>query len=180
MNAIEYQIDEKNNIIFVNEEWDRFAMDNYGEGITSDKIIGKNLFDFIANITVKQIYLDLIAKVRKGNELLIDFRCDATTCKRFLQLTMKIENRNIVKFTSKAKEILSQDYLNILAPTIIRSKELISMCSWCKKIKVETEWEELEHAINKYNLLNQMLPPSLTHTKCEECYEQVNSFIKPF
>ncbi|MGC8738581.1 MAG: hypothetical protein ACP5UA_08035 [Candidatus Hydrogenedens sp.] len=89
MNPIEYKIDTEKNIIFVNEEWDRFALNNFGEEIISKKILGKNLFDFIQNMTVKQIYLDIINQARKGNVIPIDFRCDAPTCKRFLKMTIK-------------------------------------------------------------------------------------------
>ncbi len=179
MNIIEYKIDENNNIIYVNEEWDCFALENNGEEIVSDKIIGRNLFDFVENITVKHIYLHLLDKVRKGNKILIDYRCDSPTYKRFLQLTIKPEDNSIIRFISREKEILPQNYLRILDSKSIRSKKFIPMCLWCKKIKVEDEWEELEQAINKYDLLNQLEVPSLTHTICEECYQQLNTIMKP-
>jgi len=179
MNIIEYKIDKDNNIIFVNEEWDRFALSNFGEEIISEKILGKNLLDFIENISVKQIYLDIINQARKGNVITIDFRCDAPTCRRLLQMTIRPEKNNVVTFFSKAKEILSWDYINILDSKAIRSIELIPMCSWCKKIKMDSEWEELEQAIKKYGLLTQKQVPSLTHTICEDCYQKLMYFKNP-
>ena len=129
------------------------------------------------NMTVRQIYLDIIQKVREGKEISIDFRCDAPTYKRFLKMTIKLENNNIVKFISEAQKIIPQNYLNILDSKVIRSIEFIPMCSWCKKIKMGFEWEELEQAINKYGLLTQTQVPSLTHTICEDCYKQLESLI---
>lgn len=179
MNPIEYKIDTENNIIFVNEEWDRFALNNFGEEIISNKILGKNLLDFIMNITIKQIYLDIINQARKGNVISINYRCDAPNCKRLLKMTVKSEDENIVKFISEVQEIVPQNYLNILDPKAIRSNEFIPMCSWCKKIRMGSEWEELEQAINKYGLLTQTKIPSLTHTICQDCYEQLKSFKNP-
>lgn len=171
MNTIEYKIDRNNDIIFVNEEWDRFALDNYGQEITSEKILGNNLFDFIADVTVRHIYLDIIKKVREGNKISIDFRCDSPTFNRILNMTIQLEDGDTVKFISEAKKILPQNYMNVLDPQSERSNKLIPMCSWCKKIKMETEWEELEQAINKYKLLTQTKVPSITHTICEDCYQ---------
>ncbi|MGC9053678.1 MAG: hypothetical protein ACP5KS_07305 [Candidatus Hydrogenedens sp.] len=40
---------------------------------------------------------------------------------------------------------------------------------------MDAEWEELEQVINKYGLLTQTQIPSLTHTICEDCYQQIIS-----
>ncbi|GEM_PF-4554609 len=92
-------------------------------------------------------------------------------------MDIKLENNNIVRFVTKEKKILQQDYIRIIDPKYPKSIELFPMCSWCKKIKMETVWEELDQAINKYGLLTQSVTPSLTHTICEECYKSLTSFM---
>ncbi len=177
MKHIEYKIDGENRIIYGNEEWDSFALENYGEEIVSEKILGKNLFDYIQDITIKQIYLDIIEKVRQGREINIDYRCDAPTLKRLLKMYVKLENNGIVKFVSEPIQITPQQYIYLLDPKLPKEDKPIPMCSWCKRIKIETEWEDLENAINKYQLLVQDKLPFLTHTICEKCFENIKKAI---
>ena len=62
-----------------------------------------------------------------------------------------------------------------------RSRKLLSVCSWCKKIRVEqaggpghaARWLEVEEAIAELGLFEPEILPELSHEVCEDCYRLV-------
>ena len=51
----------------------------------------------------------------------------------------------------------------------------LRMCSWCKRVDVLGEWEELEIAVERLGLLSLPEPPLITHAMCPACAERLNA-----
>ena len=53
-----------------------------------------------------------------------------------------------------------------------RTEEFLTICSWCKQVKVnENIWLEVESAIEELGLFDEKALPQLSHGICLPCYE---------
>jgi hypothetical protein len=50
---------------------------------------------------------------------------------------------------------------------------LVTVCSWCKRVAVGSEWVEVEVAVDRLGLFGASPPGGLTHGACRECIELV-------
>jgi hypothetical protein len=64
VDGIAYAVDAENRIVAVGRRrWDRFAVENGAPELRAEKIIGRNLFEFVSGSEVRQIYSDLADRV---------------------------------------------------------------------------------------------------------------------
>ncbi len=175
---IVYHIDPSHRIIFVNEEWDRFARSNSGEKFTSDKVIGLVIWDFISDPATESIYRELLQTISPGNPVSFTFRCDAPDRKRQLRMIIRLLEDRIVEFSTETLSVTlaSQKHLSAYLPGT-RSGEILHVCSWCKKIRSDAGWLEIESALNESRLFEQERMPDLSHGICEDCYSEMKSSI---
>lgn len=55
---------------------------------------------------------------------------------------------------------------------IERSKEFLRICSMCKRIAIsDTEWVEVEIAVQKLGLFQKVVMPQFTHGVCQACFD---------
>jgi hypothetical protein len=47
------------------------------------------------------------------------------------------------------------------------------MCAWCKRVRVNHDWLEVEEAIAQLNLFAAPTLPQITHSLCSECHRRV-------
>lgn len=83
-----YQIDSADRITSVSGSWDLFAAANDG-GTRATDVVGHSLWDFVVHNTTRQVYRDLIARVRGGRPVTFSYRCDSPTLRRFMRMTMR-------------------------------------------------------------------------------------------
>src|SRR5262245_14710670 len=92
-----YEINNRDEIIFVNEGWVQFALANQGTHLIPEKIIHRPLWDFITDSSTCQIYKDIVGRVRAGRQTRFDFRCDSPTFRRFMEMTITAQESVAVK-----------------------------------------------------------------------------------
>jgi len=81
---------------------------------------------------------------------------------------------NAVEFRSNLNKTEPRETVDLLKRDIDRSKEIVRMCSMCKKIAVSDDyWTEVEDAIRTLELFEEYPLPRLSHGTCPACYEQV-------
>ncbi|MCX8065919.1 MAG: hypothetical protein N3G21_12235, partial [Candidatus Hydrogenedentes bacterium] len=149
-----------------------------GYEIISDKVIGKNLFNFIYSKDVKQIYREIIACVKNGKTIKFPFRCDSPTHVRNFFMTINLDEEKKVTFTSEfLSENLRETPLKAIYSTNISEEYMLVMCSWCKKVKTQAGWLELEEVLNKEKIFIKREIPQISHGICEECYSVIKSEI---
>ncbi|MEJ5300469.1 MAG: hypothetical protein WHS38_05710 [Thermodesulforhabdaceae bacterium] len=170
-----YRVDNSDRLIFVNEEWFRFAEDNDASHLASPFIIGKSLWDLITDQEVRAIYSAILSRVRQtGKPISFNFRCDAPSCRRYMLMTILPVGKGIVEFQSRILKIEYRKPVRLLLKNVSREETFIVVCSWCKRVKAKEDlWLEVEEAINMLDLMTKPKLPKISHGICLDCYKNV-------
>ena len=82
-----YEINPTNKIVCVSDNWLDFAIENNGDHLTPDTLIGSSLWDHITNPETQHIYTIMVDKVRRTNRSIkIPFRCDSPEQRRHMYM----------------------------------------------------------------------------------------------
>lgn len=167
----EYHLDFSDRIVFVDENWSIFALDNDAPFLTKEKVINTNIYDYISDAETRHIYEVLLDNIRgKGKEKKFPFRCDSPRLRRYMEMRIFPSTKGNVIIKTKILKEEQREELPLLEKDIVRSEEYIRMCSWCKKIFIKNdEWVEVEDAIRALSLFSHDMPPQITHTICTPC-----------
>lgn len=174
--SFKYTIDSEDRITSVCQNWCEFARDNKAtDQCTSPLILGRTLWDFISDMETRHIYELMVQQVRMSNKQAnVTINCDSPDLKRLIEITINPLDGNSIEFSSTIVEEEERDALPILDPSVERSRELVKICSFCKKIAVsENEWLETSQAVARLGLFGQSPMPKLSHGMCPECYSNV-------
>ena len=172
---ISYSIDSQDRIVHTDGSWDKFAVLNGSPDLVNSKIIGRSLWDFISDDTVRQLYRQILVHVRSGGSMRFDFRCDSPGIRRFLHMYIAQAPSGEIQFETDTYHVEQR-----LAPDILRSSEIhagpvLVTCSWCKKINTSgNTWHEVERAVQIMPLFSRDSLPLLSHGICTECYSSVS------
>ncbi len=167
-----YRIDGRDVIAAVDDAWAPFAQANQAPQITD--VIGQSVWDHVADDTTRQVYRDLLARVRAGHEVTFPYRCDAPALRRFMRMTMRQAPDRGVLFDSvieRAEARPARPPLDGLAAG--SSGVIVRVCSWCKRMQVRETWQEVEVAVERLGLFAGGPSPALTHGMCEDCYARI-------
>lgn len=72
-----YRVNDQDDLVFVSREWDRFAADNSGDLVTSQRVLNRPLWDFITDENTRELYRQVLKRVREGSLVRFTFRCDS-------------------------------------------------------------------------------------------------------
>jgi hypothetical protein len=176
--TIRYWINSQDQITRVNEAWQTFAAENGGVGLVGEQTIGRSLWDFIADPTTRQLYRQLLARVRRGQPAQFLLRCDSPTCVRLVEMTIRADEPASVEFASR---ILRQEQRELPLPRMAkveRSHALLRCCAWCSRIEASSgEWLDIAAAAIQLRLFELRQIPDLTHGICEACLKVMNSSL---
>ncbi|MBA3949498.1 MAG: hypothetical protein H0X44_06065 [Acidobacteria bacterium] len=167
-----YRIDRGDVIASVNDDWGPFAQANQAPQLTD--VVGQSVWDHVADDTTRQVYRDLLARVRAGHEVTFPYRCDAPALRRFMRMTMRPEPDRGVLFDSVVERTEARPPSPLLeGPPAGSSGVIVRVCSWCKRVHVRETWQEIEVAVERLGLFAGGPAPSLTHGMCEDCYARI-------
>ncbi len=177
--CITYHIDNMHNIVYLSDEWQLFSNQNKAQNLTSETVLNKPLSDFITGRESVHIYEMLINRFNQGRaKICFPFRCDSPERRRFMEMEIFPVDGELIGFKSCVLREEPREPVRILDVDIERSEEFINICSWCKNIYIgESNWVEIEKAIEKLEILNSPLLPQLSHGVCPSCYENIRSKI---
>ena len=170
---IVYRVNDQDEIVYVNDEWDRFAEANEGEGVASSRVLHRPLWDFIGDSTTRVLYRQVLKQIREGRIIRFALRCDAPTCRRLLEMDITRGENGTVEFRTSTLSEWHRPAPIWPSPNAVSSDELLRVCGWCNKVKVDGAWEEVEQAIVSLRLFELPLLPSLTHGICDPCYRKM-------
>ena len=90
MDGIAYAVDAEYRIVAVGRrQWERFAVESGAPELRADKIIGRNLFEFMTGPELRQAYRDLADRIAStGEPAVIAARCDSPGIARELRLSI--------------------------------------------------------------------------------------------
>lgn len=171
-----YRIDRSDVIIGVQDadQWSSFAEKNAWSGSKSPgEVVGRKIWDFIQDRETRHLYQEIFRRIRAGApSRAFPFRCDSPDERRFLELRMRGLPDNQIEITSTILRREPRTPVRLLDSTVERSSELITICSMCKKIRIQPEqWVEIEEGLIHYNYFEVDPIPGLTHGLCEACYD---------
>ena len=174
-----YQIDGKDRIIHVNDEWLDFATENDGEALTYDAVQGRSLYSYIDNQEVQQLWSRLIDKVRSlGSAINIPFRCDSPDKRRYMRMEVYPLSENKVEFKVSIYKVEVRDPIQALGYGIENPSGFCVMCSWCKKIHLgHGRWVEVEEAISELDLFGDGKNVSVRNSVCPSCFKELTETI---
>ncbi len=175
MSALLYKLNARDEISSVNEEWLSFARANGGEPVLPPVILGRSIWDFIADLETRHIYRILHRRVRAhGVPIGLSLRCDAPERRRLLELTISAGEHETLCYRVQTVKEEDRDVVPLLSPHVPRSELFVTMCGWCKRVSVPPNgWLEVEDAVVALSLFNEPYPPQLTHGICEECQDSL-------
>jgi hypothetical protein len=175
--SIVYRIDAADRITYVSEGWDLFARENAGGGLLASDVMGRSLWDFISDATTREIYRQVLMRIRTGKRMTYSFRCDSPACRRLLEMQIRLVDADgDVEFQTAtlfagARELppVSQGDGSVGADEL----DLVRVCGWCNRFFADGEWREMEEAFPRLRLLEYPEQQQLTHGMCERCFERM-------
>lgn len=180
-----YRINSRDEIVFVNDEWSRFALANGAAELLPDKILNQSVWNFITDDTTEFLYREIFKKVRRGKVIEFDIRCDSPAMRCLSAVTVaspngdgEIQIATRTLWTKRRASPINFDDADSSAAAQPRQPMLI-VCSWCKKINVGAEvWEEVEAAIKTLGLFELELLPPQSHGICSVCYREITEKLQ--
>jgi hypothetical protein len=172
-----YRLNERDEIIFVNEAWSDFAKANGGEGLVAPRVLGRSLWGFVTDATTRQIYFDVLKRVRAGHQVQFRFRCDTPLLRRLLEMDVCQASAGVTDFRTRVIWVEQREYQVLLEPDRASSDAFLHMCAWCKKVDIGGKWAEVEEAVSHLRLFERPLLPQLTHGICHACYTEMMKIL---
>ncbi len=172
---ISYQINSRDEIVFVNDHWSDFAVANSGSDIVRKIILQRSLWSCISNSTTEYIYREILRRVRAGQAIQIKLRCDSAELRRLIELTICPQQDGEVQFDSRPIWIQSRMLPILFKNNAPRTDNLLIICSWCNKIETGNgKWQEVEEAVESLGLFELEILPMISHGMCDSCYQTVS------
>lgn len=168
--VFEYELDAEDRISMVSPEWLAFACDNDAGGLTSEEVIGRSLLEFISDAETRMIYHVLLNKARAtGTSLTVKFRCDSPDLRRFMAMEIVPIEKGGIRLVSRVLRQEARRSAPLLDVCRPRSEEILTVCSWCKRVLTDNAWLEVEDAIERLHLFDRARLPQLSHGICPDC-----------
>jgi hypothetical protein len=172
-----YELDDQLNIVSIDAGWSEFALANGAPELTAPALLGRPLMSRIAGDSTAHLYETLFDKVRRTRRpIVVPFRCDAPTLRRFLELTIAPGSRGL-RLTSTLLRTESRLRVSLLDARTPRGEEWIQMCSFCKHVKGPEGWCEVEDAVVALHLFERDLVPTVSHGVCPACLQKALALI---
>lgn len=168
-----YRIDDLDRICFVNQRYDEFAHANMGMASSSKIVLHRPIWDFITDPTTQEIYKQTLLRIRQGRQFRFNFRCDSPVYRRMMEIQISPGESGIVEFRTRILAERQHLYEPLPENTPVGAKHLLRMCSWCKKIDINSRWVEMEDAVLQLGIFER--PPlqaiTITHGICKPCHQ---------
>ena len=175
-----YRIDTDDRLAEFNDAWLAFAEANEGQALHPSSALGRSLWEFLADDTTIHLYQVMVQRLRDGGPpIRFRFRCDAPRTRRLLAMEITAEDRGSVRFSVTSSFEESRPPVALLEPAHSREKRLLTMCGWCKRVRLPADrWVEIEKAVEELRLFEGVPMPTVTHGMCPPCYEAIIGAIR--
>lgn len=169
-----YHVDGDNRLTSMSDSWCEFAQANGASEIADrSAVAGRSIWTFIAGEASRHLYGLIFSKVRSGQrQVVVPFRCDSPTVRRFMSLKIEPLAAEGLRLTSELLKVEEREYMPLLDAAVSRSSEVLMICAWCKRIEAgPAVWLEVEDAVEKLGLFGSVELPQLKHGACRDCSE---------
>lgn len=164
-----YRIDPDDHLIFVSEKWDAVATSAGSAHLHGQAILGQPLWRFISDVGTSEIYRHILTRVRGGPAVDLTLRCDTPDLRRTIGLRVSATRDGTVDFHSRVLMAEARPHQAMLDARTPRSDQLLHVCGWCKKFRIERQWVEVEDAVSLLDLFDDTVCPRMSHGICDPC-----------
>jgi hypothetical protein len=166
-----YELDDQLRIVAVDSAWDDFARGNAAAHLAGAALLGRAVLPMIAGDATRHLYETMFACVkRSGRTIVVPFRCDSPHLRRFLTLAIGRGDGRL-----HMRSTLLRAEPRPAAPALFfenaGNDERLRMCSFCKRVKADEVWCEVEEAMARLKLFEAASIPSISHGVCPPCLE---------
>ena len=174
-----YCIGADNRILQVSDEWLAFARENQAPELTRERVLGRSIFAFISGAETEYLYYLLLDEVRSRRRAVsVPFRCDGASVRRFMRLELSPLEGEVVLCAGVLLKEEPRQAISFLDAMSARSAEAITICSWCKRVRVGEAWLDVESAVERLDLFRSRRLPQQNHGVCESCGGQVRDLVQ--
>lgn len=178
--GVRYRINQHDQITFVDDAWEQFAQANEAADLTGGHVLGRALWEFICDSATRQVYAQVLERVRRGRLTRFTLRCDAPTCRRLLEMTVRADGPNAVKFTTRTILFETHARLPLVDRNTPRSVDLLRTCGWCNRVEDgHGGWAHVEDAVARLRLFEAERMPRLSHGICGGCLQKMMATESP-
>jgi hypothetical protein len=169
-----YRVDGNDVLVWVDSWWLAFARENGGPELTKEYVLGRSLWDFIADSGTRELYQQIHQQLRAGRQrVVLPFRCDSPTVNRHMQLTITTEPNGQLSYESVLLRAETHRKLALLDRDQRRSDAFLTVCSCCMTALLEPSgWLDLAEVVVRLHLLESERAPRLRHVTCPRCADQ--------
>lgn len=165
-------------IVFVDDEWTRFAIENGAAHLAGDRVMGTLLWDHLSDITTRHLYRIFMHRVREGGiSIELPFRCDAPDRRRFMRMRIQPLPDSGVEFRSELLHEELRTKVDLLDVRYPRREDFVMMCSWCKRVQAP-DWVEVEEGVVRLKLFDVDKLPWVSHGICPDCERGMEEEIR--
>ena len=173
-----FWINDRDEIVRVNDAWTRFALENDAPDLIEDRVLGTSLWQYLSDSTTRLLYLELLRHVRGGHTVRFPLRCDSPAIRRRLEIALRPGPDDFVQFESVLLDATPRPPQPLWSRSRPPSSELVRACSWCKRLEYGPEWLEVEAAIVPLGLFeDDAPPPEITHGICPDCAREMHALL---
>ena len=174
-----YRIGADNRIAWVSDEWLGFAADNEAPELTRDRVVGQSVFSFVWGAETEYLYYLLLDEVRtRQRPLSVPFCCDGPSVRRSMRLLLTPLEAGGVELEGKLLWEEPRARVLLFDPSTPRSDDVLTICSWCKKLLVGRQWLDAEAAIERLDLFAAPGLPRQNHGVCPACSREVREVVE--
>lgn len=168
-----YELDAENRLRAVSPAWLDFALANEANSLTpEERVLGRSVWSFVAGEESRRLYGLIFQKARSlGRPISVPFRCDSPTVRRFMVLKIEPLADGGLHLTGVLERLERRPYTPLLDLQTKRSKDILEICSACKRVKTTRGWLEIEDAARELYLFKTTELPQLEHRVCTDCSE---------
>jgi hypothetical protein len=163
---VSYSVDDTDHIRWVNEDWDRFAIENAAPQIAGAAVIGTTLWSHISDVTLQYLLQKIFARARASRQpIVLRCRCDSPLIRREIEVYLDSRDGASVVVTTTVIAEQPRD----IQYTFTGHHGLLVICSWCNAVRTGKQWVELEIAVRQLRLLEGQNTPQIVHSLCDRC-----------
>jgi hypothetical protein len=136
--------------------------------------LGRPLVSFVSGLEMQELTRMLLARVRRGPTLALEFRCDSPCERRHLRMDLSVLTSDGVLCSTTLLRAEPRAARPLIDTGTARTDEVLTICSWCRRIRLPgVRWVEVDHAIEALGLFQETALPQLSHGICVACRDRL-------
>ncbi|MCA0186924.1 MAG: hypothetical protein LCH90_13140 [Proteobacteria bacterium] len=160
-----YRLDAQDCIVEVGGAWDQFAIENGGDLLIGDSVIGQPLYRYVQGDTTRIFVRSVIEGVRVLKQArTLPYRCDSAQERRYLEMSVIPEDSGHVTLEHRLLRMERFPAAQALNFAPASGAKLHVRCSMCNRIRHADEWREPDRIP-----VDTQRPLQIIHGVCPDC-----------